>query len=165
MELGLEQFLVGQPGLILGDEGRRDGAAEGILDDLVVLGGAEQDADGGPLVRLLDVAVEGLQVEFQFAEMLRLEFAYLYFESNQGVECSVEEQQIESEIPSADLERVLGADEAEVPPELDEELLELLDQAAMQVGLGVGRGQVEELDQIGVFKDRGCVGMQFCQRC
>jgi len=54
---------------------------------------------------------------------------------------------------------------AEVPPELDEELLELLDQAAMQVGLGVGRGQVEELDQIGVFKDRGGVGMQFCQRC
>ena len=88
--------------------------AEGILDDLVVLGGAEQDADGGPLVRLLHVAVEGLQVEFQFAEMLRLELAYLYFESNQGVECSVEEQQIESEIPSADLERILAADEAEV---------------------------------------------------
>ena len=153
VELGLQQLLVRQPGLVLGDERRRHGPAQGVLDDLVVLRRAEQHADGRPLVRLLHVAVEGLQVELQFAEMLGLELVDLEFEGDQGVESPVEEEQVEGEVPPADLERVLAADEAEVAAELDQELLELLDQAALQVGLGVAGRQVEELDEIAVLED------------
>jgi hypothetical protein len=62
MQLRLQELLVGQSGLILGNEGGRDGPAQGVLDHLMVLGGAEQHANGRPFMGLADVAVEGLQV-------------------------------------------------------------------------------------------------------
>ena len=137
MQLGLEQFLVRQSRLIFGDQCRRHGPAQGIFDDLVVFGGAQQHADGRLLVRLLHVAVEGFQVELELAQVLGLELDDLEFERDQAVEGPVEEQQVEGEVPPADLDRVLAADEAEVAAEFDQELLELLDQATLQVGLGV----------------------------
>lgn len=42
MELGLQQLLVGQAGLVLRHQGRRDGPVQGVLDYLVVLGSAKQ---------------------------------------------------------------------------------------------------------------------------
>ena len=148
VQLGLEQRLVRQPRLVFRDQRGRHGPAQGILDDLVVLGGAEEHPDGRPLVRLLHVPVEGLQVELQLTKMFGLELDDLELESDQGVERPVEEQQVEGEIPPADLERVLAADEAEVAAQLDQELLELLDQAALQVGLGMRGRKVEELDEV-----------------
>ena len=71
----------------------------------------------------------------------------------------VEEQQVEGEIPPADLDRVLAADEAEIAAQLEKELLELLDQAMLQVGLGVAGRKVNELDEIGVLEDGGGVGV------
>jgi hypothetical protein len=48
--------------------------------------------------------------------------------------------------------------------EFDEEYLEPLNLAAMQIDLGVIFGQIEELDQIAVLEDECGVGVQFCQR-
>src|SRR5258708_2432354 len=45
VELGLEQFLVWQMSLVLGDERGGQGAAERIFHDLVVLAGAQQQTD------------------------------------------------------------------------------------------------------------------------
>ena len=149
VQLGLQQLLVGQAGLVLGDQRRRHGPAQGVLDDLVVLRGAEQHADGRPLVRLLHVAVEGLQVELELAEVLGLELVDLQFEGDQAVERPVEEEQVEGEVPPADLERVLAADEAEVAAEFDQELLAVARPGPLQVGLGVPRRKVEELDEVG----------------
>ena len=80
----MQQLLVGQAGLVLRDQGRRDGPAQGVLDHLVVLRGAEQHADGRPLVRLPHVPVERLQVELQLAEMRGLELLDLQLEGDQG---------------------------------------------------------------------------------
>ena len=85
----------------------------------------------------LHVAVECLQIELQLAQVLGLELDDLQFEGDQAVERPVEEEQVEHEVPPADLDRVLAADEAEVAAELDQELLELLDQGPLQVGLGM----------------------------
>ena len=98
VQLGLQQLLVRQPGLVLGDEGRRQRPAQGVLDDLVVLAGAEQHADRRALVRLADVAVEGLQVELQLAEVLGLELADLELDGDQAVQAAVEEEQVEGEV-------------------------------------------------------------------
>lgn len=65
----------------------------------------------------------------------------------------MEEQQVEGEVALADLERKLGADEAEVAAEFDEEVLEAVEQTAMQVELAVRFRQGEELDQVGVAED------------
>ena len=154
MELGLEQLLVRQSGLVLGHQRGRHGPAEGVFDDLVVLRGTEEHADRRLLVRLLHVAVEGLQVELELAEMLGLELDDLQFERDQAIERPVEEEQVEGEVPPADLDRVLAADEAEVAAKFDQELLELLDQAPLQVGLGMPGRKVKELDEIAVLEDR-----------
>ena len=63
------------------------------------------------------------------------------------------------EVAAADLDGELGADEAEVAAELDQEVAELGDQRPVQIGLGVAGGQVEELDDVGVLEDRQGVGM------
>ena len=63
MQLGLQQLLVRQLGLVVRDQRGRERAAEGIFDDFVVLAGAEQQADGRVFVGFLVVAVEGFEVE------------------------------------------------------------------------------------------------------
>ena len=136
----------------------RHGPAQGIFDDLVILRRTKQYADRRLLVRLLHVAVEGLQVELEFAQVFRLELDDLEFKRDQAIERPVEEEQVECKVPPADLDRVMAADVAEVAAEFDQELLELLDQAALQVGLGMPRRKVEELDEVAVLEDGGGVG-------
>ncbi len=155
----MEQLLVRQSSLVLGNQGGRHRPRERVFDDLVILGRAQEHADGRLLVRLLHVAVEGLQVELEFAQVLRLELDDLEFKRDQAVECAIEEEQIEFKVSSANLNRVMTADVAEVAAEFDQELLELLDQTALQVGLGMPRRKVEELDEVAVLEDGGSVGM------
>ena len=164
MKFGLEQFLVRQAGLVLGDERGRCGSAEGILNDLAILRGTKQDADRGPFVRFLDVPVQRLQIELQLAEMLGLELVRFQLKSDRAIQRPIEEEQIQGEVPAADLEQVLAADEAEVSSQLDEELFEILNQSPFQVLLPIGPGQVEEFDQVAIFEDRPCPRMQFCQQ-
>jgi hypothetical protein len=114
VELGLQELFVGQAGLVLGDQRRRERARQGVLDYLVVLGRAQQNAERWPLVRLLHVAVQRLEIEFQLAEVLGLELANFQFYGDQGIKRPVEEEQIEGEVPAADLQRVLAADVARV---------------------------------------------------
>ena len=58
-----------------------------------------------------------------------------------------------------------AADEAEVAAQLEQEPLELLDQGPLQVGLGMRRRKVKELNEIRILEDRGGIGVQFSQRC
>jgi hypothetical protein len=85
MQLGLKQFPVRQPSLVLRYQGRRHGSAEGVFDNLVVFGGTEENADRRLLMRLLDVAVEGFQVKLKLAEMFRLELDDLELERDQAI--------------------------------------------------------------------------------
>ena len=77
-------------------------------------------------MRLAHVPVERLQVELQLAEVLGLELLNLQLERDQAVQRPVEEQQVDLEVPPADLDLVVAADEAEVPAQLDQELLPLV---------------------------------------
>jgi hypothetical protein len=64
MQLPLEELLVRQRRLVFGNESGGDGAGQGVFDDFVILGCAEEDANGGAFMGLLHVAVEGFEVEF-----------------------------------------------------------------------------------------------------
>jgi hypothetical protein len=108
VELGLQELFVGQTGLIFRDQGRRDGPAEGVLDDFAVLRGAQQNAEGWALVRLFHIAVKGLQVEFQLTETLGLELFDLQLESSKAIERPMQEEQVDVEVASADLDQCTG---------------------------------------------------------
>jgi hypothetical protein len=145
VELPAKQRLRRQQRLILGHQRWRGRARERVLDDPVVLGGAQQDPDRRPLVGFLHVAVERLDVEAELSEVSRLELADLELEGDQAGQTPMEEHQVDREVLVPDLDRILGADEAEVAPELGDEAAEIVQQRAVEIGFGVTVAQVEKL--------------------
>ena len=115
-EFAAEERSVGQVGLVVGDQGRRGGAGEAerarrsgrggagewLCDPFRVFRGAEEDADGGALVGLADNAVEGFEVEFEFAEVLGLERLYLPFEGDERWQTARVKEEVETKIFVAD---------------------------------------------------------------
>ena len=74
---------------------------------------------------LAHVAVEGVKVKVELAQVLGLKGGYLQFNRQQAIEAAMEEQQVEREILTADLHRVFGADVAEVAPQFGQEPSEI----------------------------------------
>ena len=116
-------------------------------------------------MRLFRIAVEGFEVEAELAEVFRLEAADLELDGDEAVQAAMEEQQIEREIPPADLERELGADEAEVAAQLDEEVAELEEQTLMEIRLAVAGREAEEFEEVAVLEDGEGLWVDLCQRC
>ncbi len=137
VQFGLQELLVGKVGLVLGDQRGGQGAAEGVLDHFVVFAGAQEHADRWTFVRLADVAVEGFQIELQLAQMLGLELTELELDGDQAGEAPMEEQQVEREVATADMQGHFAANEAEVAAQLGQKAAEVAKQALMQVGLAV----------------------------
>ncbi|MNC61732.1 hypothetical protein D3C75_1116950 [compost metagenome] len=65
----------------------------------------------------------------------------------------MKEQQVQCEIPAANLKRILRADEAEVPAQFAQELFEPLHQCAMQVSFSMVPRQAKELDHVGISEN------------
>ena len=104
-------------------------------------------------MRLLDLPVECFEVELQLAEILGLEFVDLEFDGHQTVEGPIEEQQVEGIVFLADLQRILTSHITKVAAQFDEKPLQLVDQTALQIGLGVSLVQLQELDEVTVLED------------
>ncbi len=116
MQFGLQQLFVWQLHLIFRDQRRRQAAVEGVLDDLILLAGAQQYADGRILVRFANTAIQRFKVEIQLAQIFRLKTSDLELDGDKTVEPAMEEQQIKGEITAANLYRILRTDEAEIAP-------------------------------------------------
>ena len=56
MEFAAEDGSVGRAGFVVGDQSGRDGAGEHVFDNLGVFWGAEENAEGGPLVGRIEAA-------------------------------------------------------------------------------------------------------------
>jgi hypothetical protein len=65
----------------------------------------------------------------------------------------MEEEQVQRKIPVADLQRVFRTDKTEVASQLNEKILQLIQQAAVQIGLRVDCREAEELDSVGIPED------------
>lgn len=116
-------------------------------------------------MRLAGVAVQRFEVEVELAQVLGLEPVYLQLDRHQAVQATVEEQQVEREVPSTHLHRELRSDEAEIAAQFDEEAAKLAQQAAVQVGLGLVDRQAQELQRVGVLeKACGRITMNFSHR-
>ena len=121
VELGLEQLLIGHSGLVRGDQSGRHRPVQSIFNDLVILRRTKQYSNRWLLMRLLHVAVESLQIELEFAKVFRLELDDFEFKRDQAVECAIKEQQIEFKVSSANLDRLMTANVAEVAAKFDQE--------------------------------------------
>lgn len=69
MQLGLQQFLVGELSLIFRDQCWRKRTVQGVLDDFVVFAGTQQDPKRRIFMGLADIAIQSLKVEVQLAEV------------------------------------------------------------------------------------------------
>ena len=125
MKFVAQHRFIRQNGLVLCDQGGREGAAEGVLHHLGIFGGAKKHADRGAFVGLAHVAVESFEIEPQLAEVFGLEFVHFEFDGHKAVQTTVEEKKIQSEVPLTDLHGVLGADKAKIPAQLRDEAPEI----------------------------------------
>ncbi len=153
MQLLPEQLLVRQLGSVLGHQSRGQVPAQGILDHLCVPVLAEQDADAVVLVWLLHVPVQGLQVEAELPQVLRLELVRLQLKGNQALQPPVVEKQVHVEIAVSDLKPVLLPHKQEVPAQLQNKAPHLGCQSLLKRALAVRLWQVQELEHIAVLED------------
>ena len=98
MQFGPEQGFIGSMVSYSRDQRRGERATEAVLDDFLVLGGAEEQADGGVFVGLAMVAVEGFEVEIELAEVFRAEFPDLEFDGDEAVQATMKKEQVEGEV-------------------------------------------------------------------
>jgi hypothetical protein len=101
---------------------------------------------------LADISIEGFEVEAELSQILRLKPAYFEFNADEAIEPAMEEEKIERKISVADLDWILGTDKAEVSPQLNQEVLELEKQAAMQIRFPMHLRQIEKLQHVRIFE-------------
>ena len=116
-------------------------------------------------MRLAHVAVQRFEVEVQLAKVLGRKRSDLEFDRHQAVQTSVEEKQVQREVLPTHLHRVFRADVAEVAPQLGQEPAQVLQQAAVQVTLGMQVGQCQKVQQVGVLEVLFGLWLHFSQRC
>ena len=121
-------------------------------------------ADGGAFVGLLDVAVQGFEVEFHLAQVFGPELVNLEVEGHEALETAVIEQEVEPEVLAANLQEILLADKGEIPSQFKEEFPEVGQKAGLEAGFGVDFRQVEEIEEIGVLEDGLGAGLNLCQQ-
>ena len=97
--------------------------------------------------------------------MLRLELVHLELERDQAVQAAMKEEQVEEEISAADLQSEPLAHESEVRPEFQQELPQVGNECLLQLQLGMGLGQVQEVEQVCILKHCFRKGMQLSQQC
>ncbi len=115
-------------------------------------------------MRLFHIAVEGFEIELELAEVLGLELFDFQFDADKSVQCPVEEEKVDCEVAATDLERILAANKAKISTEFDQELFELHNKAALEVGFRVAGRKVEKLQQIGILKNANCLGVDVQNR-
>src|SRR5690606_21290501 len=165
MQLRLQQRLVRQLSLVLGDQCRGQAAVEGVVHHFVILAGTQQHADGRLLMGFADIAIQRFQVEAEFAEIFRLETSYLELNGHQAVEAAMKKQQVQSEIAPTYLQGVLGADKAEVTAKLDQEVPKTGELTLVKVRLNVTIGQVKKFDHVGIAEHLQGRRMSLSQHC
>lgn len=91
----------------------------------------------GTLKHFAVIPVESFEVEVELAEVFWSECADFEFDGDETNQAAMKKEQIEGKILSADLEGMLGTDEAEIAAQLGDEAAQIPQQAAVEVGFVV----------------------------
>jgi len=125
---------------------------QGVFGDDSVFTFAEQEADGGLVVREFDLGIHGAEVETEFADVLGLEGAGFEFDHDVAAEFQVIEEEIDEEIVASHFKRNLTTDEGEAGSEFDKEVGDVLDEGGFD-GAFLGLfTEPEKIEAVGILE-------------
>ena len=102
------------------------------------------------------IPVEGFEIEVELAKVFWSECADFEFDGDEAIQAAMKKEQIEGKILSADLEGMLGTDEAEIAAQVPQ-------QTAVEVGFVVFGRKTEKFKRVDVFEKICCLRVQFSQ--
>jgi len=98
-----------------------------VADDGVVLVGAEDDADGGAVVRPAPQVVVEADIHIHLADVLVCEFLCLEVEEHEAFEQVIVEHQVKVEVTRLGADALLASDEGKVFAQFQEKGLEVVE--------------------------------------
>ena len=149
----MQFFFAGQNRFVLAGEDLGVVLRQSHFDDGVVFVLAEDDADGGVFLWQFDLAVVVVDLHLHLSDVLVFEFADFQVKEDEAAQEPVVKHQVHDEMLLVKGEADLAAHERKAGAEFQKELLEMVDDAAFQLTLGVFRelGQAEKFQDVGVF--------------
>lgn len=93
--------------------------------DLVVFAGKQQHANRGTFMRFPHIPIQSFKIEPQFTKVLRLKSAHLQFPGYQAVQSAMEEEQIDCEVSTANLQGDTGSRQNRSRGPIDQKVLQL----------------------------------------
>lgn len=131
---GVYERLLQSKAVVVVDTGQ--GGAEAAFEQDGAAVGALDDADGGPLLWELHVPVVEVDVHLHLAEILVGELPDLQVHEDEPAQELVVEHEVDKEVLVVEGEAALAPFEQEALPKLQREVLQLVDDAALQLGVG-----------------------------
>ena len=128
-------------------------AEEGVFGDEAVLGLAEQEADGGLVVRGFHLGIHGAEVEVELSGVLGFEGLGLEFHDDVALEPGVVKEEVEKELVAADDKLELTPDKGESRAQLQQEASDVADEGVFDVALVGLIAEAEEVEVVGIFED------------
>ncbi len=151
MEFGFEEFTRGEGGEIVGDVDVAFVELE-QFDMFGVFAGAEDEADRGCFAFDFFVAFEVAEVEFHLAFEGGVKFADFEVNGDEAFEAAVVEEEVDVVIALVDRDAFLAGEEGEVAAEFGDEALAIGEDGGFEVVFGVGVGEAEKVEDVGVAK-------------
>ena len=109
--------------------------AQRVFSHHLVLALAQQQADGGRVLRVLDLGVHGGEIEAQLAQVFGFELAALELDHHIAAQFEVIEQQVDEELVAAHVQQHLPAHECKTGSQFQQKLGDVFDQGAFDLAL------------------------------
>lgn len=149
-----------QPGkIVVGVRRHRygpSGSPQAVPDAAVVLGAADQDADGFVVVLASEHVIYKRDIEVEFSGPFGLKLSSLELYNDVPGLVNVEKKHVDIKVVAVDVEVHLPADEGEARTEFTQRFGDSASQGVLQVALSHFAGQAQELKVVGVFGDLLC---------
>ena len=143
-----------------GDAHGLGNAGQGIFRHEAFLGFAEQQADGGFVVKGFDLCIHGGEIKVELPGVLGFEGVGLEFHDDIAFEPGVVEEEVDEELVAFDFQSELATDEGEARAQFQEEAGDMADEGILDVAFMRFIPEAEEIEVVGVFQNLcGKIGM------
>ena len=154
-EFVAEFLLAGEDQAVFGGEELLALAEHGVADEGVVLVGAEDDAEGGVVVRAAFEVIEQADIHVHLADVGVGELAGFEIEQDEAFQEVVVEDEIHIEMARLGADADLAADEGEAFAEFHEEIPQAEREGIFQRAFAIRRGfrEAEKFEDVGVLNE------------
>jgi len=127
-QAGLQFFRQGFQQLVFGNTHGLGFIAQGVFGHYLVFAFAQQQANGGIVLLVLDLAIDGGEVEAQLLQMLWFECAALEFDHHIAAQLQVVEQQVDEEVVTTNFQMNLATNKGKARAQFQQKLGDVLDE-------------------------------------